>query len=145
MVIEGTHLPGRTFCSPDGSSLNDVHVGIQIKSEVRDLIPGDAASASWEFDILVLTDTEGHLDFRGPAVHGKRGERFLYLSWGNLTLGHFVMFRRAKLMLTRIDQPTVLAAHTGQRSLVGIIQLTDQKGSPRCARVDPPHLQWLVR
>ena len=41
--------------------------------------------------------------FRGPAVHGKRGERFLYLTWGDVgPAGEFAMFRRAKLMFADI-------------------------------------------
>ncbi len=28
--------------------------------------------------------TDGSFDFRGPAVQGKRGERFIYLTWGDL-------------------------------------------------------------
>jgi hypothetical protein len=145
IVIEGRELPGRTFCEPNGTPLNDVHVGIQIRSDTVDLVRGDAASAQWQIDVTVIEDGEGNLDFRGPPVHGKRGERFLYLVWVNVTFGHLTMFRRAKLMLNRIEPDVVRAAHLGGRSLVGTIRLTDAKGAPRCARVDPPDLEWHVR
>ena len=40
---------------------------------------------------------EGAIDFGGPFVHGRKGERFLYLSWGAVD-PDFEMFRRAKLV-----------------------------------------------
>ena len=55
--------------------------------------------------------------------------------------GNFDMFRRAKLMLNRIDSTTIgTALDTG--SLVAHIDLTGGDGGPRCARVDPPAIAW---
>ena len=52
------------------------------------------------------------MDFKGPAVHGERGDRFLYLTWGDVDdYAHFRRFRRAKLMLNRIDR--VARQHDG--------------------------------
>jgi Family of unknown function (DUF5990) len=144
VVIDGFDLPGRTFCDPDGTPLEDVHVGVQVRQEPHDLVAGDASRARWELDVSVVTGPDGSLDFKGPAVHGKRGDRFLYLTWGNVDNGHFEMFRRAKLMLNRIDTELVSAAERQQRPLVGAVRLTDAHGGPRCARVDPPDLQWTV-
>ena len=43
---------------------------------------------------------DGGVDLRGPAVHGRKGERFLYLTWGDVGADDsFAMFRRAKLMI----------------------------------------------
>lgn len=87
---------------------------------------------------------DGSVDFRGSAVQGKRGERFVYLTWGNVdALGHFHMFRRAKLMLNRIE-PGVLADAIEHERLTAHIELTDERGGPRCARVDPPAIRWHV-
>ncbi len=145
VVIEGRDLPGRTFCRPDGSPLNDVHVGIQIRKDPHGLTPGDSASARWEVDIEAATTDDGEIDFRGPAVHGKRGDRFLYLVWGNVDDdGEFEMYRRAKLMLNRIHADLLKEATAGE-TLVGKIQLRDGSGHPRCARVDPPDLEWSLR
>ena len=83
----------------------------------------------------------GETDLRGPAVQGKRGERFVYLTWGHVDpLGHFEMFRRAKLMFGDVP-PDVLrdGLDTGLRATV---DLTDDKGGPRCARVRPPAITW---
>lgn len=145
VVIEGRDLPGRTFCAPDGSPLNDVHVGLQVRTEPAGLVAGDAPSARWDIEVNVPVDDKGGLDFRGPAVHGKRGDRFLYVTWGNVTdEGHFEMFRRAKLMLNRIDPELVRRAVNDERALVGTIRLADACGAPRCARVDPPDLTWSL-
>ena len=84
------------------------------------------------------------LDFRGPAVQGKRGERFIYLTWGNVDATNgFEMFRRAKLMLDRID-PELIESAARDGRLAATVDLTDDRGGPRCARVDPPALAWSV-
>jgi Family of unknown function (DUF5990) len=132
IVIEGRNLPGRVF-----AGYADVHVALQVRTDPLDPVPGDAASASWETEVQVVDG-----DFRGPAVHGKRGERFLYLTWGSPTGGDWGMFRRAKLMLHRIEPALVAAA--GEGTLVASVSLTDEKGGPRCARVDPPAVRWSV-
>ena len=144
VVIVGCELPGRSFCAADGTRLDDVHVGVQIGAQAEQLVSGDAASARWVLDVK-CSDNGGSLDFKGPAVHGKRGERFLYLTWGDLgPAGEFAMFRRAKLMLNRIDPVLVEAAAAGQGPLVARVRLTDDKGDPRCARVDPPAVEWTL-
>lgn len=145
MRIEGYDLPGRSFCGPNGEPYSDVRVGIQIRKNAEQLVPGDADTARWDLDIAAAKLPDGGLEFRGPAVHGKRGDRFVYLTWGNLdSAGHFHMFRRAKLMLNRIDPGLVHAANDGTHQLVGRVRLSDDHGTPRCARVDPPDLTWAV-
>lgn len=145
VFIEGHDLPGRTFCHPDGSPLENVHVGVQVRQDPCDLVAGDASNARWELDVGVITGGDGSVDFRGPAVHGKRGDRFLYLTWGAVDdVGGFAMFRRAKLMLDRVDRTLVSDAERERRPLVASIRLTDGRGGPRCARVDPPDLEWSL-
>ena len=145
VVIEGVDLPGRTFCDPDGRPLDDVRVGIQVRQEPCELVPGDAIAAHWNLDVQVVLGSDASVDFRGPAVHGKRADRFLYLTWGNVdNHGRFEMFRRAKLMLNRIDRELVSSAEQEQRPLVGTVRLRDAYGGPRCARVDPPDLEWKL-
>lgn len=141
--IRGRNLPGRSFCGgTDGAMLHNVHVAVQEGKQPLGPVPGDAPSAAWTIDIGVVRSDDG-IDFRGAAVHGKRGDRFLYLTWGDVdTGGGFEMFRRAKLMLDRIDPALVRQADSSDRGLVADIDLTDGRGGPRCARVDPPALAW---
>jgi uncharacterized protein DUF5990 len=129
IVIKGHALPGRR-CGP----YDNVHVGLQVGSRPEGLVPGDASAAEWSTDVRVICHDDGR-DFRGPAVHGKRGERFLYLTWGEYDGRDFAMFRRAKLMLD--DLP----ADSGE--VVVEVGLTDADGMPSCARLREPVVRWV--
>ena len=134
VVIIGTNLPGATFCEPDGTPLQNVHVGVQLGPDPEQLVRGDASEARWELDVQVVETSDG-VDFSGQAVQGKRGERFIYLTWGNVdAAGHFHRFRRAKLMLNRVDTHVIRTAE-GKGSLTARVRLSDDRGAPRCAHV----------
>ena len=127
IVIEGRNLPGRRF-----EEHGNVHVGLQERRDPVGLVPADAPSARWALDVAVVGPA-GDRDFRGPAVQGKRGERFVYLTWGTGSGSDFEMFRRAKLMLAEAPDADVVRA---------VVHLTDERGMPRCARLRPPALEW---
>ncbi len=144
ITICGANLPGRSWCSTDHRYEN-VHVAVQEGAVPVGLVAADAASARWDLEVTVSTTEGGHLDFKGPCVHGKRGQRFLYLTWGDVAIdGSFHMFRRAKLVLDAVDPNLVRAAEAQDRPLVAQVHLTDHGGGPRCARVDPPALTWSL-
>ncbi len=69
VAITGVNLPGRVFCRPDGSSMDNVHVGVQIRQDPAGLVRADDSEARWELDVEVVRK-DGALDFRGPGVHG---------------------------------------------------------------------------
>ena len=141
IVIEGRELPGAAFVS-DGRSLEHVHVAVQVGKDPVGAVRGDAASVRWEVDVRAVVEAGG-VDLRGPAVHGRRGERFLYLTWGDVGAhGTFTMFRRAKLMIGDIDADLLAAATRDDGVLVASLGLTDECGGPRCARVRPPVIVW---
>ena len=134
LQIQGHHLPGRVWQSRD-EYYDNVHVGIQVGKEPRDLVRADAESPSWTVPIDVICRGDG-LDFRGAAVQGKPGARFVYLTWGDVgDDGTFAMFRRAKLMLADLA-PLVSDA----QQVIARVDLTDDCGAPRCARLTPPAL-----
>lgn len=141
IIIEGQDLPGAEFVS-DGVPLHNVHVAIQVGKDPVDPVRGDADGARWEVDVRPV-DADGVVDVRGPAVHGRKGERFLYLTWGEVDArsGSFAMFRRAKLMFGDIE-PEVFEAAARDGVLVATLSLTDERGGPRCARVEPPVISW---
>ena len=86
---------------------------------------------------------KGEIDFGGPFVKGKRGARFLYLSWGTLDADEaFTLFRAAKLWLSGVDPAVVHEAMQPGHCLVGLVGLTDRKGQPLCASVRPPTIVW---
>ena len=133
--IVGVNLPGRNWCD-----YGNVHVGVQRRTEVVDLVPGDAVEAVWE----LLIDPAGG-DFRGPHVQGRRGDRFLYLSWGTVAGdGTFGMFRRAKLMLGAIDREVLDAADRPGHRLQATLGLTGGDGGPRSAALRPPAIHWAA-
>jgi hypothetical protein len=146
ITVQGHHLPGEHAHS-DGRLLEHVRVGVQDGRHGGDLlgpVSGGASQARWDLDVRVVIDADGGVDLRGPVVHGRRGDRFLYLSWCDEHAdGSFAMFRRAKLMLDRIDAQLVARAIEGP-GLVARVDLTMADGSPLCARVDPPAISWSL-
>ena len=65
-------------------------------------------------------------------MQGRKGERFVYLTWGSVTGGGFSMFRRAKLMLADLPDRAEVTVD---------VELTDERGMPRCARLRPPAIR----
>lgn len=94
--------------------------------------PADGTKIRWLLEVRLV---EGP-DLRGPYVHGRRGARFLYLSWVHAPGG---MFRRAKLVLDSVPGDLLAAGGPGLRGRVG---LTMSDGSPLCAAVRPPQISW---
>jgi Family of unknown function (DUF5990) len=133
--IRGRNLPGRQFAGH-----GEVRVGVQVGREVPDPVPGDAEEAVFEMTVNVTDD----LDFRGPAVQGRRGERFIYLSWGDVSSGQFEMFRRAKLHLSTIEDHLVREAVGTGAVVEATVGLTDARGGPLCAAVRPPVIGWRL-
>jgi hypothetical protein len=137
--IVGTDLPGT------GGRLPGVRIGVQHRDTVVDALPADAASVTFELEVTVVATADG-LDFRGPLVHGRRGERFLYLVWVQPDAGGAPkMFRRAKLQLAPVAQ--ILASTVSDadgRMVIGSLALTDAKGGPVCASVRPPAISWQL-
>ena len=125
--IVGHHLPGR-----HPGPHRDVQVGIQVRTEPAELVLADADEASWTVDVTESYGSDVR-DFHGPAVQGRRGERFVYLTW--LEGPNAVMFRRAKLMLSEAPEAEEVVAR---------VDLTDESGLPRCARLKAPALEWRV-
>ncbi|MCT4352019.1 DUF5990 family protein [Streptomyces sp. Je 1-79] len=131
--IVGGELPGRAC-----GEYRDVHVAVQRAREPDGAVPADAAEAVWEFTVETVRAPDGTRDFRGAYVHGRRGARFLYLTWGELPPGGaFTMFRRAKLFLDDLPEPAL-----DRGAAEGRLGLTDACGMPLCAAVRPPRIRW---
>jgi hypothetical protein len=142
VTIEGFEMPGAS-CGPAdaGERYENVHVGVQRKRDPEHLVSGDKATPMWTFPVDVRPPVDGAPDFRGPYVHGRRGERFLYLTWGTVDGDAFHMFRRAKLVFADCP-PEVLGDALDRGGLHIRVRMRDGNGNPRCARVRDA--QWTA-
>ena len=129
--IEGYELPRLT--SP-------MSIGLQVRQQVEQVQPAGVPDPIWTADADVVTKPDGTLDLRGPAIHGRPGDRFLYLTWLRSEHGVMAGFRHAKLMLDAVDPSTLQAA--ARATLVARVGLTGKDGTPRCAAVRPPSSTW---
>lgn len=117
--------------------------GLQSTRSVDDPLP---ASESTEFRVHVeVRSNHGVVDFAGDHVHGRRGDRFIYLSWGVADQsGTFVMFARAKIKLGDIP-PDLLALSIEQRhDLQADVQATNAHGEPASGTINAPAIRWTV-
>jgi hypothetical protein len=112
--------------------LPGVTVGVQRGRDVVQELPADGAEMTW-----VLDARRVGTELRGPYVHGRPGDRFLYLSWQRDGSG---MFRRAKLMLAVIG--TDLLDRAEEAGLTARFSLAMPDGTPLCAAVRPPRIEW---
>ncbi|GAA5010387.1 DUF5990 family protein [Actinopolymorpha pittospori] len=105
-----------------------------------DIVSTQEDSAKFELTVDVIDGPDG-LDFRGPYVQGRKGERFLYLNWGQAGADGWTGVRRAKLQLLTIDRSLVEAAMGGS-VLTADLSLSDARGAPATASVRSPLLRW---
>jgi hypothetical protein len=123
-------------CTPSAdqpAGYRNVHAGLQRGREVEAPSPGDQSFLA-EIDVAVRNGK-----FSGPYVHGRSGDRFLYLSWGEFDGDEFKMFRRAKIRLEHLD-PVELDGRTVEVA----VSLRDGRGHPVCASVRPPQVTWTI-
>lgn len=138
--IVGRRLPGASWSGRHG-----IHVGVQRGAEVVGLVTGDAADAVFDIDLDIVKGHDGELDFRGPYVQGRRGERFVYLTWGEVgDDGDFTMFRRLKLHLAPLAESSSTESVLAANRIQAVLELTDTRGRPLAASVRPPWVTWRV-
>ena len=154
VVIDGIDLPGiRCGPNPEGRWYENIHVGLCVRGaraeglavrgrpwKVAGLFPGDAESARWEVPVVVKAGG----DFGGPFVRGNRGDRHLFLAWGELSDGgtRFELFRGSKLRLDAVDADVIVEACMPGTALVARLSLTNAQGHPG---VGPADITWSVR
>ncbi len=137
--IVASRLPGRTCGLHEA-----IAVGLQEGKAFTQLVDGDAPAATWDTPLELGRHDDGVLLARGPAVHGPRVERFVYLAWLGDLGGERRMFRRAKLQLDGVPADVLDEVLATGRPLVAELGLTDAKGEPVCASVRPPRVRWSV-
>lgn len=131
LVCEG--LPADRFAGCDGRT------GIRVDLQTRDgFVVGTSAGAdalAWTTEVTVKPAADGVPDFAGPAVHGKRGERFFYLSWSGERAGRREMFRRAKIHLRDVTPAQLAKALKSGGTLTARVHAVAKDGGPACASV----------
>ena len=128
------------FAAGDG-----VLFGLQSRHDVDEPRP---ASTTTEFHttIEVIRTANSGVDFAGGHVHGRRGDRFIYLAWGIPDATEpFVMFARAKIKLDSIPVDLVDVSVDNGHPLVAELQATNSKGQPASGTITPPSIDWHTR
>jgi Family of unknown function (DUF5990) len=143
--IVGHDMPGRS-CGPDpdGKWCENVHAGLKRGTDTIELVAGDAPAARWSFTIAVRQTRDGW-DYGGPYVSGDRSDRHLGIRWVEIGGdGTMSVFRGAKLRLVELDGALIDDAIASGRRLIARVDMTDEHGWPRCARVRPPAIEWSL-
>ena len=135
--IEGADPPVASCPGPDG-----VAIGIQRGPMVVDAVPSSTPAPRFHAGIDIVTGDDA-TDFRGPFVHGPRGDRFLYLAWVGIRDGSMVA--RIKLKLNDIDPGLLETAATNGGPLVARLRLVNSQGRPVSGTVRPPNVTWSLR
>jgi hypothetical protein len=123
---------------------HEIMFGLQDK---KGDVEAEPACRTTEFDTEIeLIDgprAGGGLDFRGRHVHGKKGDRFLYVSWGAGDRAQpLAMFARAKIKLADIPTDLLDDASSGETSLECRLEATNAKGEPASGTIKPPAVSW---
>ena len=120
-----------------------VRFGLQVGGEVPEHVPA-TGTAVFHTEVE-LVDGEAGRDVRGPSVHGRKGDRFPYLSWGQPHAPEpFVMFARATMEL--VDVPAELLDEAGACGGVLVCELatTNDRGQPASGSIRPPAVGWWI-
>ena len=141
VVCEG--IPPDRFEGCEGR--HDIRVALQTKDGHVAGTPADPDALAWTTEVAVKAGPDGAPDFAGPAVHGKRGERFFYLSWSSERYGHREMFRRIKVHLRDVTSAQIGRAATTDGVLEACVHAVAKDGGPACASVPLLGGGWTVK
>ncbi len=128
------------FTAEDG-----VLFGLQSRHDVDDPRP---ASITTEFHVAinVVRTANSGVDFAGEHVHGRRGDRFIYLAWGLPDPTEpFVTFARAKIKLDSVPADLLDVSVTNGQPLIAELQATNPKRQPASGTIKPPSIDWQTR
>ncbi|WP_051062870.1 DUF5990 family protein [Ilumatobacter nonamiensis] len=144
MTDESRHSVRLTIVAtdPPGTAGDGILFGLQRGRAVEDPVPA-CDTTEFRTAIDVVRTGNSDVDFQGDHVHGRRGDRFIYLAWGIPDQTEpFVMFARAKIKLDGIAPDLLDAAIEHDRVLVADLRATDAKGQPASGTIKPPAIEW---
>ena len=119
-------------------------LSLGLQSGRDDIVHGIALEDGMRFEVSVgvKRGRAGDPDFTGPLVHGRPGERFLYLSWGHATDdSEHDMFRRLKLYLSPVSRkewssPGVTWAQVQRGAITITVSGSAPDGTPHCGTAE---------
>lgn len=130
---------------PPFTAKDGVLFGLQSRHDVDDPRP---ASVTTEFHttIDIIRTANSGVDSAGEHVHGRRGDRFVYLAWGLPDpSGPFVMFARTKVKLDSITVALLDVSVNNGQPLMAELRATNPKGQPASGTIKPPSIDWHTR
>lgn len=147
MIVEirGANPPGRRCDpAPEHGPYEDINVGLGRHTDPVGLVPGDTEDAVWRI-VVRVAKRHGELDYDGPQVDGKRGNRHIYINWLNREVGgQLQLFRRGKIMLDGLDPNLVERAESTGAALTCTVNLTNDQGHPTTGFFRPHELDWRL-
>ncbi len=122
-----------------------MRLGIQQGSRVVMDVPADNLVAYFPFSLKVVPhSTTGAPRFKGVFAQGPAGGQFVYLCWGTRNdEKEWITVRRAKIPLYNLTWDVLLSAAEQSAPLRTRIRMTDRKGEPVTATVNPEDIEWL--
>jgi hypothetical protein len=140
LLLYCRNLPGTECVGKTG-----VRLGVQKGDVVIEDVPGDREEVIFTIPVRAFpSGRNGQPDFRGPFVHGKVGERFLYLCWGTRSAQTWEGFRRAKLHLRYLSRPLLEKALQAGLPIAVHLDMTDEKGFPLTASIKEDAGVWQL-
>ena len=116
--------------------------GLQSRRDADDPVPA-CSTTEFQTTIDVVRTDHSEVDFAGKHVHGRRGDRFIYISWGVPDQTEpFVMFARAKIKLGSIPDDLLERAAQQGRVLIVEMQATNTKGQPASVTIEATAIHW---
>ena len=121
-----------------------LRLGVPRGTVVIDDVPADGDEITFSFSVTVRPRAGG-IDFVGPFVQGRPGERFVYLCWGTRDdAGAWETVMRAKIPLAGITPVLAEKALRSAHAVKATLEMTNARGGPVCASYPPDRITWQV-
>lgn len=140
LVCEG--WPANGFEGFEGRQ--DIQVELQVREGLEPGVHEAGTRWVWTTPITLKPLPDGGVDFAGPAVSGKRGERFFYLSWSSRNLHGRDRFRRTKIQLRELTPDQIAGLLKRGGTITARVSALARDGGPACATVPLLGGGWTV-
>lgn len=140
LICEG--WPANGFAGFEGRQ--DIQVELQVRDGLEAGVLEGGTRWVWTTPLTLKPLPDGVVDFAGPAVSGKRAERFFYLSWSSRSVHGRDRFRRAKIQLRELKPDQIAALLQRGGTITARVSALARDGGPACATVPLLGGGWTV-